>query len=370
MSQVVTPVSFVPPTGGVFFPLASNAHALVAGGSMMSVRARLKVASLLYEYVLVEAGGMSIQAGPHGASAMRHSGDPQTLSSWQTPKGRGRGQAVPFSVSIAQEARPGMPADGPYRQVLNSPTSICWLPTFEPFQQELPPQTDWIVFGKPVGVDPAFRALAERWKRSDDGNEALLRLVPETFVRTRLVDHVSRDLATGASGGWNVSVDRLHGRVIGARFARDATLHSEGFALPILVPHVGGLGWAHVAKIRRLRAIQRLRHVLREVETEAFEVAQARGDLERAVHHAYAKKIRACHQHVEGIGSSVRYGVAELFVGSASAYATIGLGQLAPATGAAVSATVLTGLHVRRMVRGRRQQSWLGVMDAISEPGP
>ena len=59
---------YVPPSGDVFFPLASNAHALVAGGAVASVRARMKVSSLLYDRVLLEAGAMRIQAGPHGAS--------------------------------------------------------------------------------------------------------------------------------------------------------------------------------------------------------------------------------------------------------------------------------------------------------------
>ena len=50
----------------------------------------------------------------------------------------------------------------------------------------------------------AFKQLEQQWKRRDDGNGALSRLVPEDFVRSRLVDHVSHDLAVGASGGWDV----------------------------------------------------------------------------------------------------------------------------------------------------------------------
>jgi hypothetical protein len=42
------PVPKVTPVGKVHFP-ASNAHALVVGGPIASVRARMKVSSLLYD---------------------------------------------------------------------------------------------------------------------------------------------------------------------------------------------------------------------------------------------------------------------------------------------------------------------------------
>ena len=58
------PVSRVRSSGDVFFPLASNARALVSGSAVNGVRSRLKVSSLFYNQVLVEAGQMSIQAGP------------------------------------------------------------------------------------------------------------------------------------------------------------------------------------------------------------------------------------------------------------------------------------------------------------------
>ena len=90
------PVSLVRSSGDVFFPLASNAHALVSGSAVNSVRSRLKVSSLFYNRVLVEAGQISIQAGPHGASAWRHGHDPESEAKWQTPRGRKRAQEVPF----------------------------------------------------------------------------------------------------------------------------------------------------------------------------------------------------------------------------------------------------------------------------------
>ena len=367
MSSSPHPVPYVPPSGDVFFPLASNAHALITGSPIGSVRARMKIASLLYNRVLLEAGQMSIQAGPDGAQAWRDASRRDSPARWQSPKERNRRQAAPFSSSIARETTPGVPAPGPFHQLLHSDTSICWLPTLEPFQQELPSKCDWILLRYPSKLAPEFEKLADRWKRSDGRNVALTHLVPENFVRSRLVEHISKDLALGASGGCDVSVDRYHGSVISARFAGDATVKTHGFALPILLPNVGQLTWDAVMQIRRTKEITRFRHVLQEVEAEAFEVARTGRDLEAAVRNAYETKMRAALQQIEGLGSVVTNGLAHILVGSTAGYLTIGLpALLSPPAGAAIGAGAMATWHVTKIIRAHRQFAWLGVKDAIA----
>ena len=178
---------------------------------------------------------------------------------------------------------------------------------------------------------------------------------------------MSHDLAVGASGGWDVSVDRFHGRVISARFAGDATIQTQGLALPILVPRVGDLDWSDIARIRKLKAIKRLREVLREVEAEAFDVARSGRDLEAAMHRAYTSKVADASDKVQGLRSAGAMGVAELVVGAGAGYATTGLALLGPVAGAGMTAIVMTGWHVRRIVRERRQRAWIGVMDTIAD---
>jgi hypothetical protein len=51
--------AFVGKGSGIFFPLRSNAKSLVAGAPAQSVVARLKLASLLYDRVLVEVSIVS-----------------------------------------------------------------------------------------------------------------------------------------------------------------------------------------------------------------------------------------------------------------------------------------------------------------------
>jgi hypothetical protein len=211
-----------------------------------------------------------------------------------------------------------------------------------------------------------FKQLEDEWRRRDDTNGVLAGFVSEDFVRSRLVHHVSHDLAVGASGGWDVSVDRFHGRVIAARFAREATFHTNGYALPVLVPRVGDLEWSDIVRLRRVKAIGRLRRILREVEAEAFDVARSGEDLEAALHATYAKKLSEASAKVGGLRSAAAMGVAELIVGAGAGYATTGLSVLGPLTGAGASAVVMTGWHVRRIANERRHRAWIGVMEAIT----
>jgi hypothetical protein len=93
----------------------------------------MKVSSLLYDEVLLEAGSMRIQAGPSGATAFRLRGSTDRAVPWQTPGGRSREQGSSFSLTMAAETTPGVPSAGPYREILHSETSISWQPTLEPF---------------------------------------------------------------------------------------------------------------------------------------------------------------------------------------------------------------------------------------------
>lgn len=361
-----------PPSGDVFFPLASNAKALISGRPIASVRARLKLASLLYDRVLIEAGRMIIQAGPTGSSAFRMPGDPNTAPAWQTAKSRKVAQANPFAIGMAPESTPGVPAQGSYHAVVQSETSICWQPTLEPFARELPSGCDWIHFGHPGPIPPQFEKLGQGWVWRDDANDALRQLIPEHFVRSALIKHVNADLVVGAATGWDISLDRLHGQVVSARFTADTSIAPHSFALPVLVPRATELDWQDIARIRQMSAISRLRAVLREVEAEALETANKQGDLEEAVRRAY-EKIRTTTEHVESLGSMIPSTLTDFMVSVGAGGITAAL-AMAAATGNVASAaigTAVTGsMNFAKISRRRRQRAWLGVMNAISEAAP
>jgi hypothetical protein len=60
-------------------------------------------------------------------------------------------------------------------------------------------------------------------------------------------------------------------------------------------------------------------------------------------------------------------GIAELLVGAGAVYDTTGLALLGPLAGAGMTTTVMTGWHVRRIIRERRQRAWIGVMNAMQD---
>ena len=122
----------------------------------------------------------------------------------------------------------------------------------------------------------------------------------------------------------------------------------HGVALPILVPRVGHLAWDDVAALRRMRAMERLREVLREVEMEAIEVASSDGDLEQAVRRAYDRKLRDAAANVEGVRSVIGHSLVDFVVGTGMGYATFGLSLVAPVVGAAASVLLTGGLDVRK----------------------
>jgi hypothetical protein len=237
----------------------------------------------------------------------------------------------------------------------------------EPFAVEFPKACDWISFGVLARPADEVKNLAKQWKRRDNGNAALERLVPESFVRSAIVDHVGEDLAFGACAGWDVSVDHFHGRVVAARFAGDATVRGCGFALPILIPRVDRLEWKDVVAMRRRPELARLRRELREVEEEALGSGGAHDDIGLAVRRAYDKKLRAAACDVGGIRCVAGHAVVNLMIGVATGYATLGLALMGPAVGGAVSMAVTGGLEIREVVRRRADRAWVGAMGRIAD---
>jgi hypothetical protein len=247
-------------------------------------------------------------------------------------------------------------------QAEHADTAMFWLPTFEPFKREFTRDCDWIHF-EPLPVEPSeleFPTL-------DRDNPALQRMVPSANVRSSIIESIEIDIVCAAAIGCDVSMDRLHGEVITARFEKDALVSMPGMALPILVPKVGQLAWDDVGRIRSHRALSYPRAVLREVEAEAFGLAVDNIAIDDAIRVVYSKKMRSAAEEVDSIVATGRHAFIDLVVGSAAGYATVGLSStVAPVAGAAIAASFTTGLQVRRFVRRRRERAWVAVMDSIA----
>jgi hypothetical protein len=90
------------------FRIRSNAHSLVAGSGVESVRRRIKAGSLLYDEVLLEAGVAHLQAGPHAASNMHLPSRSGVRPRWQTPAQRGKAMRSEFWLAFGQEDTRGL----------------------------------------------------------------------------------------------------------------------------------------------------------------------------------------------------------------------------------------------------------------------
>src|SRR5687768_7437579 len=108
----------------VFFPLASNSRSLVQGAPIATVRERLKVASLMYDEVLLEGSSIAVYSGPMINVILLGDG---SRDSWETS--RQRSAAAGKSLTLAPE--------NPTLRVEIEITS-AWHASFEPLKHELP----------------------------------------------------------------------------------------------------------------------------------------------------------------------------------------------------------------------------------------
>lgn len=220
-------------------PLRSNASALLAGAPIAAMRRRLKFASLFYDRLLLETGIFRVQAGPRGSSSFIVPPSDNDPPRWQTPAERHAATGVTFAVAVSPESGP----DSPRRTVVQSEAAIAWTATLHPFEDELPPGTDWVEFVTSINPSGEIKQIADRWTWADRHNRALERAVPISFVRETIINSANRDLVLAAAAGISVATDRLHSQVVAQRFNDQEEWRLQGYVIPLIFPQVGELSW-------------------------------------------------------------------------------------------------------------------------------
>lgn len=282
----------------IFFPLRSNAHALVAGRPAASVVSRLKLAALLHDRVLIEIGGFDIQAGPMGSFCFSRPPSNDLSARWQTPRERSISSSQPFQISFkASDAPPEEPMHG----VLHSDTTVSWRPTFEPLIRDLAGTYDWLEFGTIRNTRPA-EELAKPWVDADEKDPSLKDVIPEQFVRNTLIKNANVDLASGVTLGAAVSFDSFHARLVSARVRRGEAKPVFGpKALSLLVPEVSLMPWEEIDAARKLSGMADYRSLLRDIEAAALASAASIDDFERRVQTEYANHLREAAAKLAGL---------------------------------------------------------------------
>lgn len=131
----------------LYVPLRSNAKALLTGAPIAAIRRRLKYASIFYERLILESGILRMQAGSRGSSSFVVPPTAQDPPRWETPRQRHAAERSPFQLSIGRETTPGVPAET-MQPMITSDSAIAWTATLHPFADELPPDADWVRFGR------------------------------------------------------------------------------------------------------------------------------------------------------------------------------------------------------------------------------
>lgn len=346
----------------LYVPLRSNAHSLLAGAPVAKIRGRLKQASIMFDSIYLESGTLSITAGPSGSMTMPIPVDGQPQ--FQTPRQRHLAAGQRFFL-IGEEAVPGVAAES-MRALINSETSVLWMPSLDPFRSELEAGSDWIRFVD-ARIGSEAKATAGRWKRRDEQNGVLASALPVVHVRRAVLAHANQDLAVAAHGGVSVMQDRLHQSVFDRRFADGSGWKATGFALPLLVPSISDLDWSSVASLRKHPNMKYLRRIVGEMEDFALNESSD-GDLESAVRHTFERYVLRAVGKVDGLGAIPRVAVVEMGIGLMSGVATVGfVGPAGIAAGAAVGTAIASGQSAFTMLRSRRSRAWTSAYSRILE---
>ncbi len=280
---------------GAFFPLRSNAHALLAGRPASSVRSRIKIAALLYDEVYLQEGQHTLLAGPGGNMEWPYPIDESDLPTWQSSRDRGASIGRDFSLGMAPS---DVSPDHQFHPVMHSSAEVAWRPTLEPIKRELPRAYEWLQFGRVK--DPPSSVL-QPWIQADMQEGWLKDKLPNHFVRRLVSGNANKDLIVGASLRAVVSLDDMHQSIITMRVrSGQAKPAHGGVTLRVLIPDVSELDWPEIDELRGHKDLRYLRDVYREIEAEAWGSAASLNELEKLIRGSYEESLRQAETRSRG----------------------------------------------------------------------
>jgi hypothetical protein len=339
-----------------YFPLRSNASALVAGAPVNALLTRVKTAALLGNVVL-EDGLYTVEAGSHGSTCFHVPMPPPELAKWQTAPARGQVQNGQFSIAMSPTG-----SDQPPQVVLQSDAQISWHATFVPVKTELNRSYEWLSFEN-VGLNREGKDLAENLKRTDERAKLLLDQETEPYVRSRVLEHAAIDsvVATGLEAA--VSMDRRHAPVTYARVtAGTASVIVEESAVRVLVPNVAALSWEDIDELRRQRGWSELRDVWTEVSSIAYQDAMTHAELAQIIRDEFEDRlIEAARNAEKPTGASRWIGTA---LSAVAGFATAHVIPGADSTVASAAASAVADLASDYLPRSKGPR-WVAAHQAL-----
>ena len=329
------------------------------------MRRRLKFASLFFDKLYLEAGVFRMDAGPTGYFDTLEPARDGTR--WQTGPQRSAAQASSFGLAMGREIVPGTPAPTMHT-VMASEISHSWVATLDPLGDELPAGCDWVEWVRsPRQLPSELDRIVRDWTWADERNAALERAIPERLLRGAMIKNTNHDLVIAAAGHVAATVDTFHAQVAAQRFNDDESWHLQGYAVPIVFPHVSDLPWEAIADFRRDCGMARFREVLREVEQQATAEA-ADGDIEAAANRIYRRRLVEASEAIDTVGTIGHKTLTGFVIGGLVGFVVSGIvGPLGIVAGAALGVVPGTVLDVRNMIRQRRTRGWVSLSNWIDQ---
>jgi hypothetical protein len=344
------------PRSVAYFGLRTNAYQLVAGAGVNAVRRRLKLAGLLHDEVVIEAGTLEVSAG-QGQSSIMHLADgvegvPQR---WQSP--RARRPTGEFWMTM----RPGeAPTDAPATPMLRGLLELRWSATFMPFLSEPIAPATWL---RPVLMQEGseVRAISSAMAKQDRDDPALVRRWPDHGVREAIAKGAGVDFArtVTAEVPLVMHADPFHRAILDARVTRGEARPVLGsYALEVIDPRE--LTWEEITWLRGEAGWTDFRKVLADIEAEARADTGELGDLKVRIMRRYQTHL----EQATARRASWRPRLATLAVGIMAGEAYGSMLAAAPGIGAAagVAAAVageLASSAAEHVGHARREPRWV-----------
>jgi hypothetical protein len=242
--------------------------------------------------------------------------------------------------------------------MVQSPTTIRWEATFEPFRREIPSAVaQWIDYGHADEPQELAHAVTA-WDRAATSDPLLIRRWPEGFVRDVFVEGVHRDLAVSIALGAAISIDNAHAPVVASRIRSGEAAPILGTrSLELQVPV--GFTWSDVIDLRRMKTLAEYRAVIRDIEAIALAAASSGADLDRRILDSLADRIARAEAKRPSWKAKVAVDALGLVAGVAVSVPTGGVPVVDGIAGAVIS-------HGGGVVLDRRSRpSWLAVHNRL-----
>lgn len=335
----------------ILFPLRSNVALFKTPEGFLALSERLKVATLLYDKLILEGGFYVLQASANGVVEIHEAR--RTISMEEARKKRAYYEELSrrqptLEFVFAAKASDSLGAPTP---LIGGRTEALYFAEMQSLVEEIDgynqPWIEWL------DGDIERGSLADEWIHQQDHDDlSALNLGDEfgnDFVKSKLIHSLNRDLAFAAVFEATLSSDPLHMSVV----ARKVDL--AGFAPTIqnLVVQAGFPGvkevpWDEIVDLRDDSGIIEFRSIVDEIENEIALLPEIkdsddlRGEITRRWLQRFAEVIAATRPSLKQVASDSAKSLILDFI------PLPGLGTLATAIGGTRS------VH-------RARQSWLSV---------